>query len=73
MVKPLGPENYLKIADRLVPNRRPPARAAHALPSFWRGDDLIAVPSLAPFAIASEPSFEEASCELKVLALSAAY
>jgi tRNA(Ile)-lysidine synthase len=73
MVKPLGPENYLKIADRLVPNRRLPARAAHALPSFWRGDDLIAVPSLAPFAIASEPSFEEASCELKVLALSAAY
>lgn len=72
-VRPLGPENYLKIADRLVPGRRPPARAAHALPSFWRGDNLVAVPSLAPFAIASEPPLQEASCELKVLALSAGY
>jgi tRNA(Ile)-lysidine synthase len=72
-VRPLGPENYLKIADRLVPGRRPPARAAHALPSFWRGDNLVAVPSLAPFAIASEPPLQETGCELKVLALSAGY
>jgi tRNA(Ile)-lysidine synthase len=72
-VKPLGPENYLKIAGRLVPGRRPPARAAHALPSFWKGDDLVAVPSLAPFAIASEPPLQETGCEFKVLALSAAY
>jgi tRNA(Ile)-lysidine synthase len=72
-VRPLGPENYLKIADRLAPGKRPPARAAHALPSFWRGDNLVAVPSLAPFAIASEPPLQETGCELKVLALSAGY
>jgi len=72
-VRPLGPENYLKIADRLVPGRRPPARAVHALPSFWRGDNLVAVPSLAPFAIASEPPLQETGCELKILALSAGY
>jgi tRNA(Ile)-lysidine synthase len=72
-VKPLGPENYSRIADRLAPGRRPPARAAHALPSFWQGDDLIAVPSLAPFAIAPGPSLESPGCGLAVLALSAAY
>jgi tRNA(Ile)-lysidine synthase len=72
-VKPLGAADYLKIAGRLVRGRRPPARAAHALPSFWRGQDLIAVPSLAPFALASKPPVEESGCSLKILALSACY
>lgn len=70
-IKPLGAADYLKIAGHLVRGRRPPARAAHALPSFWRGRDLIAVPSLAPFALASEPPVEESGCSLKILALSA--
>jgi len=71
-VRPLGPENYLMIADRLIRGRRPPARAAHALPSFWQGDDLVAVPSLAPLVMASQAPLFEAGCELKALALSAA-
>lgn len=71
-VRPLGAENYLRIAARLTPGRRPPARAAHALPSFWQGDDLVAVPSLAPFAMASEAPLVEAGCELRALASSAA-
>jgi tRNA(Ile)-lysidine synthase len=72
-IKPLGAANYLKIASRLVRRRRPPARAAHALPSFWSGRDLIAVPSLAPFMVVSEPPVEESGCSLKILALSACY
>jgi tRNA(Ile)-lysidine synthase len=72
-VRPLGAEDYLKIAGRLIRGRRPPARAAHALPSFWTAAGLVAVPSLAPFAIAAEPPLEEAGCGIKVRALSAAY
>jgi len=72
-VRPLGAENYLRIAGRLIPGRRPPARAAHALPSFWQGDDLVAVPSLAPFVIATEAPLEMEGCELKALASSDAY
>lgn len=72
-IKPLGSADYLKIASRLIRGRRPPARAAHALPSFWRGGNLIAVPSLAPFALASGPPVEESGCGLKILALSSGY
>jgi tRNA(Ile)-lysidine synthase len=72
-IKPLGSVDYLKIASRLARGRRPPARATHALPSFWRGGDLIAVPSLAPFSLASGPSVEESGCRLKILALSSSY
>jgi tRNA(Ile)-lysidine synthase len=72
-VRPLGAEDYLKIASRLIRGRRPPARAAHALPSFWTAAGLVAVPSLAPFAIAAEPPVQEAGCQIKVRALSAAY
>jgi tRNA(Ile)-lysidine synthase len=71
-VRPLGPQNYLRIAGRLSPGRRPPARAAHALPAFWKGDDLVAVPLLAPFAISPESPLVESGCELKVLPVSAA-
>jgi tRNA(Ile)-lysidine synthase len=71
-IKPLGSVDYLKIASRLA-RGRPPARAAHALPSFWHGEDLIAVPSLAPFALASGPPVEESGCSLKILALSSGY
>lgn len=72
-VRPLGPAAYSEIAKRLVSGRRPPSRAAHALPSFWIGSDLIAVPSLAPFAVDIERPFVGEGCNLKVLALSAAY
>jgi tRNA(Ile)-lysidine synthase len=72
-VRPLGAEHYTKLCPRLSPGRRPPARAAHALPSFWIGSDLVAVPSLAPFAIVSEPPFAASGCDLKILALSAGY
>jgi len=72
-VRPLGAEAYAKIAAGLASGGRLPARAAHALPSFWNGDELIAVPSLAPFAAPRGWSFEEVDCELKILALSPAY
>lgn len=71
-VRPLGAENYARIAGRLAAKYRPPSRAAHALPSFWQGDDLVAVPSLAPFAVASQVSLEETGCQLKALAAAAA-
>ena len=70
-IKPLGAETYLQIAGRLTAARRPPARAAYALPSFWAGAKLLAVPSLAPFATASEPPLDPAGCELHSLTLSA--
>lgn len=50
-VKPLGEKGYAAIAPRLAPTRRPPTRAAQALPSFWIGDSFLAAPSLAPFAL----------------------
>lgn len=50
-VKPLGEKGYATVLPRLAPTRRPPRRAALALPSFWDGDSLIAAPSLAPFAL----------------------
>jgi tRNA(Ile)-lysidine synthase len=67
-VRPLGDRNYLKIAGRLARKSRPPARAAYALPSFWAGSQLLAVPSLAPFALASEPPLDRAGCELSAVA-----
>jgi tRNA(Ile)-lysidine synthase len=72
-IKALGAADYSRIAGRLVRGQRPPARAVHALPSFWSGRDLIAVPSLAPFMSASQPPVEESGCSLKILALSACY
>jgi tRNA(Ile)-lysidine synthase len=68
-VRPLGNRNYLKIAGRLARNSRPPARASYALPSFWAGSELLAVPSLAPFALASEPPLDPAGCELSAVAV----
>jgi tRNA(Ile)-lysidine synthase len=59
----------LKIAGRLARNSRPPARASYALPSFWAGSELLAVPSLAPFALASEPPLDPAGCELSAVAV----
>ncbi len=68
-IRPLGAENYSRIAGCLTSAGRPPARAAHALPSFWAGAELLAVPSLAPFAMASGPPLDRAGCELRALAL----
>jgi tRNA(Ile)-lysidine synthase len=72
-VKPLGAKNYLQIADRLDTSGRPPAQAAHALPSFWTGAALVAVPSLAPFAIGTEQPFDAACNGFTFRPLSAAY
>jgi tRNA(Ile)-lysidine synthase len=72
-IKPLGAEAYLQIAARITATRRPPARAAYALPSFWAGTELLAVPSLAPFATVSDPPLDPAGCELYALTLSAGY
>jgi tRNA(Ile)-lysidine synthase len=72
-VRPLGADDYAKVAGHLLRGRRPPARAAHALPSFWLGQELVAVPSLVPFAAAPQPPLHEAGCELNILELSGAY
>jgi len=69
----LGADDYAKVAGHLLRGRRPPSRAAHALPSFWLGQELVAVPSLVPFAAAPQPPLHEAGCELNILELSAAY
>jgi tRNA(Ile)-lysidine synthase len=45
-VRPLGPDGYRQIAEGLPRSIRPPSRAAHALPSFWAGGQLVAVPAL---------------------------
>ena len=45
-VRPLGPDGYRQIAQGLRAGSRPPSRAAHALPSFWAGGQLLAVPAL---------------------------
>jgi tRNA(Ile)-lysidine synthase len=72
-VRPLGADDYAKVAGHLMRGRRPPARAAHALPSFWRGQELVAVPSLVPFAAAPQPPLHDVGCELNILELSGAY
>jgi tRNA(Ile)-lysidine synthase len=72
-IRPLGMDNYLKVAGRLARSHRPPARAAYALPSFWSGEELLAIPSLAPFACASEPPLERQGCELRPLDYSDVY
>lgn len=67
-VKPLGTAAYGAIAHRLRDELRPPARAAAALPSFWAGDELVAAPSLAPFALPEAEPLDPAGFELTPLA-----
>ncbi|MBS0239782.1 MAG: tRNA lysidine(34) synthetase TilS [Proteobacteria bacterium] len=67
-VKPLGTAAYGAVAHRLRDELRPPARAAAALPSFWAGDELVAAPSLAPFALPEAEPFDPAGFELTPLA-----
>lgn len=67
-VKPLGTVAYGAVAHRLRDELRPPARAAAALPSFWAGDELVAAPSLAPFALPEAEPFDPAGFELTPLA-----
>jgi tRNA(Ile)-lysidine synthase len=69
-VSPLGPENYSKISNHLTSRHRLPARAAYALPAFWAGSDLVAVPSLEPFATAP---FGTAADVVSVVAISASH
>lgn len=66
-LKPLGQKGYAAVVPRLARGRRPPARAASALPSFWAGDELVAVPSLAAFAAADAPPLDPAGFELTAL------
>jgi tRNA(Ile)-lysidine synthase len=72
-VKPLGEKGYAAISSRLAPGRRPPTRAALALPSFWEGDDLVAAPTLAPFAVPGGPPLDPAGFEIVPLANSASF
>ena len=72
-VRPLGADDYTKVVGHLLRGRRPPARAAHALPSFWLGQELLAVPSLVPFTAAPQPPLHDAGCELNILGPSGAY
>jgi tRNA(Ile)-lysidine synthase len=72
-VKPLGEKGYAAIVSRLAVPLRPPARAAWALPSFWVGDEFIAAPSLAPFALSDAPPLDPAGFELNALATAAAF
>jgi tRNA(Ile)-lysidine synthase len=68
VVRPLRAESYPKIANRLIPGRRPPARATYALPAFWtRGGDLVAVPSLAPFATPSALRLDPEGYEIRAI------
>lgn len=69
-VRPLGPENYSKISAHLTSRHRLPARAAYALPAFWAGSDLVAVPSLEPFATAP---FGTAAEAVSVVAISVSH
>ena len=71
-VKPLGAKAYAAIMPRLVQGRRPPTRAAEALPSFWAGDEFIAAPSLAPFALPNSQPLDPAGFDLNPLATSGA-
>lgn len=57
-VRPLGERGYAMIAPRLLSSRRPPARAARAVPSFWAGEEFIAAPALAPFARLDAPRLD---------------
>jgi tRNA(Ile)-lysidine synthase len=67
-VRALGREAYAAIVPRLAPSRRPPTRAAIALPSFWAGGTLLAAPSLAPFAVLNSPPLDPSGCEINPLA-----
>ncbi|MFT3730141.1 MAG: tRNA lysidine(34) synthetase TilS [Hyphomicrobium sp.] len=69
-VKPLGEKGYGAISSWLQPGRRPPTRAAFALPSFWSGDLLLAAPSLAPFVRLGAPWLDPNGCDLNPLATS---
>lgn len=73
MVKPLGAKGYAAILSRLAARSRPPARAAFALPSFWTAEKLVAVPSLAPFALRDAPPLDPAGFELNPLPNSAPF
>ena len=55
-VRPLGLDVYATLRDRIAPADRPPARAAATLPSFWSGNELLAVPTL-PGAPAGDGRF----------------
>ncbi|CAA2138283.1 tRNA lysidine(34) synthetase TilS [Hyphomicrobium sp. ghe19] len=69
-VKPLGPAAYRAILPRLRERMLPPARASAALPSFWAGEQFVAAPSLAPFALAGAEPLDPAGFNLTPLATS---
>ncbi len=72
-VRPLGKRGHASLLPRLEPMRRPPARAAFALPSFWIGEELVAAPSLAPFSRLGAPPLDPEWLEIVPLAASASY
>ncbi|SFV27878.1 tRNA(Ile)-lysidine synthase [Hyphomicrobium facile] len=67
-VKPLGLAAYRAILPRLRGRQLPPARASAALPSFWAGEQFVAAPSLAPFALVGAEPLDPAEFNLTPLA-----
>lgn len=67
-VKPLGLAAYRAILPRLRGRQLPPARASAALPSFWAGEQFVAAPSLAPFALAGAEPLDPAGFNITPLA-----
>ena len=59
---------YRAILPRLRDRMLPPARASAALPSFWAGEQFVAAPSLAPFALAGAEPLDPAGFDITPLA-----
>jgi tRNA(Ile)-lysidine synthase len=52
-VRPLGSPAFARLRQQLTMPRDLPARAAATLPAFWRGEELIIVPTLAALGAVS--------------------
>jgi tRNA(Ile)-lysidine synthase len=65
-VRALGSNAYATLRRRLVRDGRPPALGASRLPSFWAGEDLIAVPQLSHLGAAGE-SFGHELCKAEFI------
>ncbi len=52
-VRALGSPAFARLRQQLAMPRELPARAAATLPAFWRGEELIIVPTLAALGAVS--------------------
>lgn len=65
-VRPLG-ETAFRSLWHVVDHARLPAQAAAALPAVWSRDRLVAVPSLAPFAVGTAVALDPAGIEVRAV------